>query len=175
MINIKSIIKKRILGGKNPLISSIIAGAMIGAILSGMVAPKTTRAETFLTHTLISDPTTLIKDGYPTVKNIVEPSVEVVKEITMVVTAYSSTEAQTDSTPFVTASGKEVADGIVANNMLPFGAKVRIPELYDDKIFVVQDRMHQRKGKYHLDIWFPEYSQAKNFGAKITSIEVLKD
>ena len=155
MINIKSLTKKHILRGQNPLISSIIAGAMVGAILSGITIPKVARAETFLAHGLI-------------------PSLKVAKTIKMVVTAYSSTPEQTDNTPFITASGKNVADGIVANNMLPFGSKVRIPELYGDKIFVVEDRMHQRKGKYHLDIWFPEYSQAKNFGAQITNIEVIE-
>lgn len=174
MINIKSIIKKHILRGKNPLISSIIAGVITGIIFSEITIFQTVRAETFLTRALILDQTTLIKDGYPTINKTNESSFEVVKKITMVVTAYSSTEDQTDDTPFITASGKNVADGIVANNMFPFGTKIRIPEL-SDKIFVVQDRMHQRKGKYHLDIWFPEYSQAKKFGAKITSIEVLKN
>jgi 3D (Asp-Asp-Asp) domain-containing protein len=92
----------------------------------------------------------------------------------MMVTAYSSTPDQTDDTPFITASGKHVADGIIANNMLPFGTKVRFPALYGDKIFVVQDRMHSRKGLYHADIWFADTQEAKEFGAKITNIEVLE-
>lgn len=150
--------KRHILRGKTPLISSIIAGAIAGAILLEMIIPQTAKAETFLNQVQV--------DNF---------YFKVVKKIKMVVTAYSSTLEQTDSTPFITASGENVADGIVANNMLPFGSKIRIPELYGDKVFVVEDRMHQRKGKYHLDIWFPEYSQAKNFGAKITYIEVLKD
>ncbi len=94
--------------------------------------------------------------------------------IKMVITAYSSTVWQTDSTPFTTAAGTEVRDGIVANNLLPFGTEIRIPELYGNKVFVVEDRMNRRKGFYHLDIWFPEYSQAKNFGAKNAYIEVLE-
>jgi 3D (Asp-Asp-Asp) domain-containing protein len=99
---------------------------------------------------------------------------EVVKKVKMIVTAYSSTPDQTDDSPFITASNKRVADGIIANNMLPFGTKVRIPELYGDKIFVVEDRMHRRKGLYHADIWMEEYQDAKNFGAKITYIEVIE-
>lgn len=95
------------------------------------------------------------------------------KTIKMTLTAYSSTVWQTDDTPFTTASGKTVADGIVANNLLPFGTKIRIPDLYGNKVFVVEDRMNYRKSKYHLDIWFPEYAQALNFGAKTASIEVL--
>jgi len=98
---------------------------------------------------------------------------KVVKKVKMVATAYSSTVWQTDDTPFITASGSTVRDGIVANNMLPFGTEVRIPELYGDKIFIVEDRMHSRKGKYHVDIWFPDYYQAKEFGAKTIYLEVL--
>lgn len=92
----------------------------------------------------------------------------------MIITAYSSTEDQTDSTPFITASQKQVADGIVANNMLPFGTEVKIPELYGDKVFTVEDRMHYRKGYYHLDIWFPTREEAEEFGVKKAYIEVIE-
>ena len=97
-----------------------------------------------------------------------------VRKVKVVITAYSSTVWQTDDTPFITASGKTVEQGIVANNMLPFGTAIRIPELYGDEIFVVEDRMNQRKGYYHVDIWFADYEQAKNFGAKNTYIEILE-
>ena len=97
-----------------------------------------------------------------------------VKKIKMVLTGYSSTPWQTDDTPFITASGKSVEDGIVANNMLPFGTEIKIPELYGDKVFVVQDRMHPRKKGYYLDIWFPEYQQAKNFGAVTAYVEITE-
>lgn len=96
------------------------------------------------------------------------------KKVKVIITGYSSTVWQTDDSPFVTASGKYVEDGIIANNMLPFGTRVRIPELYGDKIFVVEDRMNSRKGYYHVDVWFEDYSQAKDFGAKTTYIEVLE-
>lgn len=96
------------------------------------------------------------------------------KKLNVVVTGYSSTSWQTDNTPFITASGKYVEDGVIANNLLPFGTRVRIPELYGDKIFVVEDRMNSRKGFYHVDVWFPDYSEAKDFGAKTTYIEVLE-
>ena len=102
-----------------------------------------------------------------------EGPVEIVKTLKVIVTGYSSTVEQTDSTPFITASGSTVKEGIVANNLLPFGTEIRIPELYGDKVFVVEDRMHKRKGYYHVDIWFPEYAQAKEFGAKTIYIEVL--
>lgn len=95
--------------------------------------------------------------------------------IKAVVTAYSSTVGQTDSTPFVTAAGTMVHDGIVANNLLPFGTKIRMPDLYGDKIFVVEDRMNKRKGDNHFDIWFASTQDAKKFGVEITYIEVLEN
>jgi len=90
-----------------------------------------------------------------------------------IVTAYSSTVSQTDDTPFLTASGKKVRPGIVANNFFPFGTKIKIPEIFGDKIFVVEDRMKKGKWKYHFDIWCEDFLKAKNFGFKITQIEII--
>ena len=101
------------------------------------------------------------------------PEPKVRKTVKVIVTAYSSTHSQTDDTPTITAAGTEVRDGIIANNLLPFGTKVRLPELYGDKIFVVEDRMNSKKGPYHFDIWFASYREAKNFGAQNTYLEVL--
>lgn len=95
-------------------------------------------------------------------------------QIRVIITAYSSTVDQTDSDPFITAAATRVRDGVVANNYLPMGTKIRIPELYGEKIFVVEDRMHSRKGNYHIDIWFSSYWEAKNFGVKRTYIEILE-
>ncbi|TFG35897.1 MAG: hypothetical protein E4H47_00300 [Parcubacteria group bacterium] len=102
------------------------------------------------------------------------PEFRVAKEIAVVITAYSSTPEETDDTPFITASGKTTEDGIIANNYLPFGTKVKIPELYGEKVFVVEDRMSRKKGNYHFDIWFPSHQEAKNFGVKRTVIEILE-
>jgi len=101
------------------------------------------------------------------------PELKVVKKLFVVVTAYSSTPWETWDDPFITAAGTKVKEGIVANNYLPFGTKIRMPELFGDKIFIVEDRLNSRKGYYHVDIWFPSYWQAKEFGAKNTYIEVL--
>src|SRR5258708_6536739 len=54
------------------------------------------------------------------------------------VTAYSSTPDQTDDTPFITASGYHVHDGVIAANFLPFGTKLTIPSVFGDKIFTVE-------------------------------------
>lgn len=88
-------------------------------------------------------------------------------------TAYSSTPDQTDSTPFITAYNTFVRDGIVAANFLKFGTKIKIPRYFGDKIFVVEDRMHQRFSQ-RVDIWFPTRQEAKNFGIKTTELVILE-
>jgi 3D (Asp-Asp-Asp) domain-containing protein len=105
-------------------------------------------------------------------------SLEIPKEkkpqrILGVVTGYSSTPFETDETPYLTASGNFVREGVVANNFYPFGTKVKFPEIFGDKIFVIEDRMNPKKERYYFDIWFPSYLEAKNFGAKITYVEIL--
>lgn len=97
----------------------------------------------------------------------------VAKTMRVFITAYSSTPEQTDDTPFITASGKHVRDGIVATNLLPLGTKIKIPEIYGNRIFVVEDRMNARNNQ-HVDIWFPTYWEAKYFGIKRASVVVLE-
>ncbi|MBI2024881.1 MAG: 3D domain-containing protein [Candidatus Harrisonbacteria bacterium] len=87
-------------------------------------------------------------------------------------TAYSSTPDQTDDTPFITASGAHVRDGIVAANFLPIGAVIKIPELFGEKVFVVEDRMHRRFSD-RVDIWMPDRESAKKFGIRQAEIVVL--
>ncbi len=102
-------------------------------------------------------------------------SVRVVKTVKMVVTAYTSDPWETDDTPEVMASNNHVYWGAVANNGEPFGTKIRIPEIYGDQVFVVEDRLHKRKGNYMVDIWMPDKQTAKNFGAKWNvKIEILE-
>jgi len=93
--------------------------------------------------------------------------------IWVVVTGYSSSPLETDDTPFITASGTYVREGVVACNFLPFGTKIRIPKLFGDEVFVVEDRMHPRK-KYQVDVWFPSREEALQFGAHLTYIEILE-
>jgi 3D (Asp-Asp-Asp) domain-containing protein len=96
------------------------------------------------------------------------------KEIRMVhITAYSSTPEETDDTPFTTATGSTVHDGIIAANFLPFGTKVRIPAAFGNKVFVVEDRMHPRMTN-SVDVWMPSKSAALQFGVKNSmEIEIL--
>jgi len=114
---------------------------------------------------------------YPSSQNFLvgpNPTLTPILSKKIIVTAYSSTPDQTDDTPFITASGKIVNDGIVASNFLAFGTKVRFPQLYGTKIFVVEDRMHQRFSSDRIDIWFADRESAQNFGVKETIMEILE-
>lgn len=88
------------------------------------------------------------------------------------VTAYSSRVEETDDTPFITASGTNVKPGVVAANWLPLGTKVRIPKVFGNRVFTVEDRMHKRNGD-KLDVWFPTTEEALRFGTQVTRIEIL--
>jgi 3D (Asp-Asp-Asp) domain-containing protein len=88
------------------------------------------------------------------------------------VTAYTSTVDQCDDTPFITANGTYVHDGVIAANWLKFGAKVRIPSMFGDKVFTVADRMHPRFDD-RMDIWFADYDEAVKFGIRRLTVEVL--
>lgn len=87
------------------------------------------------------------------------------------VTAYSSTVDQCDDTPFIGASNKYVYDGMVAANFLPFGTKVKFPDVFGDKVFTVDDRMNVKYNS-RMDIWMPAREQAKQFGARYLKVEI---
>ena len=99
--------------------------------------------------------------------------VSVLKEYKYVpLSAYTSRVGETDASPFITADGSHVRDGIIAANFLPFGTKIRIPSLFGDKIFEVHDRMNKRYS-YKGDIWMDDLSNALQFGVKYATIEVV--
>ena len=91
----------------------------------------------------------------------------------VVITAYSSTPDQTDDSPFITANGTYVYDGVIAANFLPFGTKVRLPEFSGDKVYTVHDRMAKRFN-YKMDIWMESREMALEFGVKKLTVEILK-
>ena len=90
----------------------------------------------------------------------------------VIVTAYSSRPEETDGDPFITASGQTVRQGIVANNLFPFGTIIRLPQLFGDEVFIVEDRMHPRQSDYHVDVWFASTEDAIRFGTKKTIAEI---
>lgn len=102
----------------------------------------------------------------------------VVRTSTHTMTAYNSEAAQTDSTPCITANGFNVCEyGIedtVAANFLPMGTKIRIPDLFGDRIFTVRDRMNKRYSD-RVDIWMIKKADAMKFGVRKARIEVLEE
>jgi len=92
--------------------------------------------------------------------------------IKTLITAYSSSPDETDSTPFITASGSYTRDGIVAANFLPFGTRIRIPTIFGPKIFIVEDRLCEEYND-RIDIWFSTKGGALEFGKKTSHIEIL--
>lgn len=93
-------------------------------------------------------------------------------------TAYSSEPAQTDDTPCITANGFDVCENnienVVAANFLKFGTKVKIPDLFGDRIFTVQDRMNTKYNK-RMDLWMTSKTRAKTYGIRYVKIEIVKD
>ena len=102
---------------------------------------------------------------------------KVIRTSTHVMTAYNSEVGQTDNSPCITANGFNVCEhGIedtVAANFLKLGTKVKIPDLYGDRIFVVRDRMNQ-KHPNRVDIWMKDRSSAIKFGVKTVKIQVVE-
>ena len=98
------------------------------------------------------------------------------RTFTVPITAYNSEPGQTDGTPCLAARGFDLCEhneeNVVAANFLPMGTKLKIPELYGDRVFTVVDRMNARY-YYRLDLWFKTKEDAKQFGVKYATIEVF--
>ena len=110
-------------------------------------------------------------------------------------TGYNSHAAQTDSTPFITATGARTQLGIIAVSRdlladdIPYGSLVRLKDLgnYHDgrgygkhqdfldtqDVFIVEDTLHWRK-QNQIDVWFPTLSQAREWGVRQVELELLR-
>ncbi|MPY65662.1 hypothetical protein F8S09_02995 [Deinococcus sp. SDU3-2] len=100
-------------------------------------------------------------------------------------TAYNSLAAQTDSTPFITATGTRTRPGVVALSrdllrVFPYGSRVTIEDLsgkYNHllrgRVFYVEDTMAARKTN-SIDIWMATRSQAIQFGARQVRITAVR-
>ena len=157
-----------------------------GLIISGIVgifpimAPNPHQVEAdseiFLSQNLVlADFTTIQSNSLGPILNPSEPQFKVIRKINVIVTGYSSSTWETDNSPYITAAGTQVRDGIVASNLLSFGTKIQLPDIYGNKIFVVEDRMNSKKGVYQVDIWFSSREAALNFGAQLTKMEVIEE
>lgn len=105
------------------------------------------------------------QDSFTVRTNLITGSV-----VRVLSTAYSSTVGQTDSSPFITAAGTQVASGTIAANFLPFGTQVRI----GGYTYTVWDRMNKRyDDKYIIDIWKPTYEAARAHGVRVLEMEII--
>jgi len=161
---------------KSGLIILLISVILFGISLPGTLrAPRVEADLVEVSNQKISRELAIVEgNSLLPVSEPTNPEPQPVWKIRVVITGYSSTLWETDDDPYITAAGTWVRDGIVANNWLPIGTKIKIPELFGDRIFVVEDRMSWTKGNYHVDVWFPSYWEALNFGAKRTYIEILE-
>ncbi|UQN06414.1 3D domain-containing protein [Deinococcus sp. QL22] len=100
-------------------------------------------------------------------------------------TAYNSLAGQTDSTPFITATGTRTRPGVVALSRdllrsFPYGSKIMLEDMsgrYNNmlrgRVFVVEDTMAARKTN-SLDIWMGTRSEAIQFGARTLRITAVR-
>jgi len=161
---------------KSGLIILLISVILFGISLPGTLrAPRVEADLVEVSNQKISRELAIVEgNSLLPVSEPTNPEPQPVWKIRVVITGYSSTLWETDDDPYITAAGTWVREGVIASNWFPFGTKVRIPELFGDRIFVVEDRMSWTKGNYHVDVWFPSYWEALNFGAKRTYIEILE-
>ena len=93
-------------------------------------------------------------------------------------TAYNSEAYQTDASPCTTANMFDVCEhGVedtIAANFLRFGTKVRIPDLFGDRIFIVRDRMNKRYPN-RVDVWMINKDDALKFGTRRAQIEIISE
>ncbi len=138
---------------------------ILGGLLLDLSSPRVAKAETVAINSTFEP---VITVGLPEVGSRTPHKV-----IEAVVTVYTSTPEQTDDSPFITATGERVHDGLIAANFLPFGTQVKFPELYGDKIFIVYDRMNARYGYGRADIWLDtSRREARKFGVKRLKMEI---
>jgi 3D (Asp-Asp-Asp) domain-containing protein len=123
------------------------------------------------------------------------PYLEERRTYTVRATGYNSLAAQTDSTPFITATGATTGVGIIAVSRdllaedIPYGSLVRLRDLgtyYSGRglgkhqdfldaqdLFIVEDTLHQRK-ENQIDVWFPQLSQARDWGVRQVELELVR-
>lgn len=138
----------------------------------GVISPKNTKPD------VLASSTTEIASSTPKTASTTPIKLEkVVRTSTHTMTAYNSEAAQTDDSPCITANGFNVCEhGIedtIAANFLPMGTRVKIPDLFGDRIFVVRDRMNKRYTN-RVDVWMKDRSSAIKFGVKVAKIQVLE-
>ncbi len=178
-------------GGKRPLTQLVLSAYLVlffvispvGAVRAEGTTEDPSRSIKTLPRIVATTEVTELSEesdkrseiGEPAVLEVVAPArLEALKTYKIDVTSYNSEAGQTDDSPFTTADGSTVRDGIIAANFLPFNTKVRFPELFGDRVFEVHDRMNPR---YNLraDIWMSHKKDSLKLGLKRNvKIEVIE-
>lgn len=148
----------------------IVLCAVFAALVTTSSKPQIVRASEISTPGFEASAQTASTDEPP---STVSP-VTIKNTLVVTATAYSSTPDQTDATPFITSNGKRVYDGLIAANWLPYNTKVRIPDMFGDKIFTVNDRMNARYKTGRLDIWMKSRQEAKLWGNRKIRIQIVE-
>ena len=168
---------------KSLLFRSISVGIMSVMVLCVIAIPQATYAETKNAKNDTSH--TLFHKGKLTICKLDKEAYEVVRTIEGKLSAYTNTVDQTDDSPDKTASGFSLStlkagEGVVANNFLPLGTKVRIPDLFGDMVFTVEDRGSQKHFSTvnRFDVYIPggekARQQAMQFGRKTAKVEIIE-
>ena len=91
-------------------------------------------------------------------------------EIAAVVTEYTSSADETDSTPFLNASGTRPKEGSIAcPSKYPFGTVVTI----GGQDYKCDDRMaREYRDQPHFDIWVQSKAEAFKFGNKLEIVTI---
>lgn len=165
-------------------LQTVISLAVLSFSLSLTLAPLTAKADILADIANFSQNATAqsqsLNQGPVLLKNVIlsqrpldrEAPDQVINKA--VITAYTSTPGQTDDSPFIAASGKRVHDGMIAANGLPFGTRIKIPAVYGEKEFVVEDRMNSRYGYGRFDVWLDmSRDEARKFGVKRVDVEIF--
>lgn len=151
------------------LAEKLVLCAVFAAIITISGKPTIARADSLFIPSFESD------TAPATVAVVAKPQIVTVKKtLTTTATAYSSDVAQTDDSPFTTSNGKQVYDGLIAANWLPYNTKVRIPDLFGDKIFTVNDRMNARYQSDRFDVWMKSRDEAIKFGLRHVRIQIVE-
>lgn len=143
--------------------------AVFAALLTTSSKPQIVRAESISAPAFESTVAAKSDEPIPTTS-----LVTIKKTMFVTATAYSSTPDQTDATPFITSNGLRVYDGLIAANWLPYNTKIRIPDMFGDKVFTVNDRMNPRYDTGRLDVWMQSRADAKQFGIRHIRIQIVE-
>jgi 3D (Asp-Asp-Asp) domain-containing protein len=155
---------------KNMIILTVLLSGLI-IILVPRIVHATTVDDEIITiqPTVDQKPALEVKKELPTKKIVAVNGTKVMAEIS----GYTSSVDETDSTPFITASGQRTRYGIIAcPSRFKFGQEVII----NGKTYECQDRMNARyRDKNNFDIWFETKAEAFAWGRRTVEVTIVSN